>query len=378
MMLRGALNPDYFNSSVRPMLYKLCRGDPELVHDFMLNMLDKHGQSIRALSKYFFKPPENLRINFRGVSMLPFGTAAGMDKNCDALLAFENIFGFQEPGTIILPVREGNKRVRVAVLDDEKDLLNAQGFPSKGISHSVQNLNSYRQLGGKSQIFASICGLPISGDNIIETSMEEMKTLMAVLKHDVNGFVWNPFSPNTDALKVLREPTTFRETSLLMAKMAPDHLRLVKLGPYSTTEERIKAMALVASFLEGGGHGVVTTNTRMITKDKLPPWIQQNWGYPSAGRSGRYLQDYRLRSIRDIRSNFPEAIIVGTGGIYTAIDAYASFQAGANLLEGYTPYTFFGAGLLREITQRLSQKLKRQGITLSQLQKLASPKVRLE
>ncbi len=377
MMLRGALNPDYFNTSVRPMLYKLCRGDPEMVHDLMLNLLDKHGQAIRSLSGYFFSQPENLKITFRGVSMLPFGTAAGMDKNCDALAAFENIFGFQEPGTIILPVREGNKRVRVAVLDSEKDLLNAQGFPSRGAMHSVEKLNSYRKQGGKAQIYASICGLPILGDNVIETSMEEMKTLMAILKHDVNGFVWNPFSPNTDALKVLREPDTFRETSRLMSQMAPDHLRLFKLGPYSTIEERDKSMALVASFLEGGGHGVVTTNTKMVPKEQLPASVRETWGYPSAGRSGMYLQDYRLRSIMDIRANFPEAIIVATGGIFTSIDAYSSFWAGANLLEGYTPYTYYGAGLRREITEGMSQKLKRQGITLSQLQNLASPKAKL-
>jgi dihydroorotate dehydrogenase len=367
MLLRGAIDSQYFNTTARPLLYRICNNDPETVHEFMIDNLRKHGDSIRSLSRLFFKPPENIRITFMGERMLPFGTAAGMDKNGDCLAAFENIFGFQEPGTIVVPQRGGNPRPRVAVLEDEKDILNAQGFPSRGLSNFIPALYDYRKAGGRAKIYVSVCGLPVSESNVVETAMSEMRVLIGTLKKDVDGFVWNPFSPNTAALKLLRDPVVFRETSKLMAEMAPDKLRLVKIGPYEQGEKSF-AMGLVASFLDGGGHGVVTTNTKPIPKEQLPDSIRVSWGYPSAGRSGRSLEPYRLSSVRDIRMEFPQSVIIATGGIYTAAGAYYSFLAGANMLEGYTPYTYYGPGLLRKIMKGLSGALDERGMTLTDLQ----------
>ncbi len=367
MLLRGAIDSEYFNRVARPLLYRICNNDPETVHELMLENLRKHGESIRSLSRFFFRPPENIKITFMGERMLPFGTAAGMDKDGDCLAAFENIFGFQEPGTIVVPQRGGNPRPRVAVLEDEKDILNAQGFPSRGLSNVIPVLYNYRKGGGRAKIYASICGLPVSESNAVETAMSEMKILIGTLKKDVDGFVWNPFSPNTAALKLLRAPIVFKETSKLMAEMAPDKLRLVKIGPYEQAEKNA-AMGLVASFLDGGGQGVVTTNTKLIPKEQLPDSIKVSWGYPSAGRSGRFLEPYRFTSVRDIRQEFPQSVIIATGGIYTAASAYYSFLAGANMLEGYTPYTYYGAGLLRKIMKGLSGALKERDMTLTDLQ----------
>lgn len=368
ILLRGALNPTFFNKKTRPMLYKICNNDPETVHELMLENLKRHGSAIRRVAPYFFKPPENLMIDFMGYRILPFGTAAGMDKNGSAFAAFEGIFGFQEPGTVIVPSRDGNPRIRMAAIESQMNLANAQGFPSLGVTPFVAALNNYRKSGGKAKIFVSICGLPISEYDAVDEARKQMMTLIGLLKKDVNGFVWNPFSPNTGALKLLRTPEVFQDTSKLMSEMAPNHLRLVKIGPYEP-EEKGTAIGLVGSFLKGGGHGVVTTNTKMLPKEALPVSVRETWGYPSAGISGSFLRDYRIRSIRDIRSEFPDSIIVATGGIYNETDAYASFLAGANLLEGYTPYTYYGSGLLRAIMRELSAELSESYGSLSDLQR---------
>ncbi|MDE1866046.1 MAG: hypothetical protein KGH94_05425 [Candidatus Micrarchaeota archaeon] len=367
-LMRGAIDPLYFHTKTRPMLYDLCRNDPETVHELMLDNLKRHGRAIRVLSAPFFRPPENLMINFMGRRLAPFGTAAGLDKNADAVEALSSIFPIQENGTFIIPPRDGNPKVRVAAYQEELDLFNAQGFPSKGVTYGANNILQYRSRGGDGILWANICGLPLSENNAVGVAMEEMKNLMLILNNYVDGFVWNPFSPNTAALKLLREPKVFYETSKLMAEMAPGKLRLVKIGPYEA-DDTIRALSLVEAFMVGRGHGVVTTNTKLVAKEDLPDSIKASWGYQSAGRSGSFLKTYRLRSVSDIRESFPGSVIVATGGIFTPDDAYFSFRAGANVLEGYTPYTYFGVGLLRKIMDGVSKRLEAEHITLEQLQK---------
>ncbi|HVC58661.1 MAG TPA: hypothetical protein VND15_04270 [Candidatus Acidoferrales bacterium] len=376
MLLRGMRNPEYFKNEARPRLYKRCGNDPEMVHEMMLDLLHRDGKKISMLLGPFFAPPKKLNVRINGIDVVPFGTAAGMDKNGDALLVFQHIFGMQEPGTVVLNPREGNKRVRVATLDSELDLINAQGFPSMGLDYFAKNLAEYRRAGGNAKVYVSVCGLPVAEGNVIETAMKEMYEIITRLKSDADGFVWNPFSPNTAALKQLRVPEVFYETSRLMHELAPDKLRMVKLGPYEP-DGKADAMKLVGKFIDGGGHGVVTTNTKMIQKEEIPQPSRAVWGYPTAGRSGAYLKEHRARSIRDIRIEFPDSVIFATGGIFTPDDAFDSFANGANGVQGYTPYAFFGVGLARTLMKGVEQKIEEHGLSsLSELQRTASDEMR--
>ncbi|MDE1768656.1 MAG: hypothetical protein KGH62_04785, partial [Candidatus Micrarchaeota archaeon] len=320
-----------------------------------------------------FKPPKQLIIKINGEHVLPLGTAAGMDKNGKALEAFGNLFGFQEPGTVVIEPRLGNPRVRVTTLKDSIDLFNAPGFPSKGLDYFLKNISEYRRKGGRAIIYVSICGLPSEG-RATANAMKEMEVLITTLRTYVDGFVWNPFSPNTKALEKLRTAATFYETGRLMDELAPGKLKMVKIGPYDETPAELKkTLILINAFFEGGGQGVVTTNTYPFSKEMLPESIREKWGYPTAGRSGTFLTDYMLRSINDIRNAFRDSVLIfGTGGISDGITAYKAFKAGANALEGYTPYVSYGPGLVRNIMDGLQTEMDRDGIkNLAHLQKLA-------
>ena len=72
----------------------------------------------------------------------------------------------------------------------------------------------------------------------LESALSEVEQLVKTLSLMSDGFVWNPFSPNTDALRALRTPQNFRATAELVKKKGKDkHLRLAKLGPISEGEE---------------------------------------------------------------------------------------------------------------------------------------------
>jgi len=360
-------HPWVFRHIIRPQLYKRNGNEPEAVHESVLEMMGRQ-DVIETLKRNqrLFEVPEELTVGVNDRRIIPFGTAGGLDKNGDGLVALSYVAGFQEPGTVVVPERPGNKRPRVAVDNKVEDAWNAQGFPSKGLPYFFEKVKSFRRVTGRRPtVYVNICGLPLSEQNALEVAMQEMQQLLVTLNPYVNGFVWNPFSPNTAALTRLRTPQIFRENAELMRKHAPNKLLLVKIGPYNE-DERQQAFSLINGFMEGGGHGVVAVNTRMFPKEQIPV---ANWGYPTGGRSGRFLHDYRIRAVRDVRQEFQEAVISATGGIYDGDDAYETFRAGATMLGGYTPYIFRGLGLLPQIERRVAQRLRQDGYqNLEQLQ----------
>lgn len=355
----------FFREVVRPILYTRARNDAEQVHEFALEALVLYESAVRKVSPLFDIP--ELQLELAGKCVTPFGIAAGLDKNGDASYPLSKLFGFLEIGTIVVPKREGNLRPRVAVDNEREEIYNAQGFPSKGLDHVLGNLAAYRSRDGQAPLLLNICGIP-PDQNQLAVAHQELETLLDKLGPYADGFVWNPFSPNTEALKLLRTPDEFKQTAEQVKEKAPTKLRLVKMGPYDSVLERQRAwLELVGAWMDGGGHGVVVVNTYMVPKETVPA---ENWKYPSAGRSGKFLQVYRQRAIKDVRREFPKAFIIATGGIDSAEEAMAAFKAGANVLEGYTPYTFHGFGLLHEIALGVITKLNVNGYkTLADFQK---------
>ena len=344
-------DPEFFRKYARKRAYKMAKGDPERVHEIALEKLVQHEDILKELAPKFDFP--NLHIYLAGRRIMPFGTAGGLDKNGDALSPLSHLFGFLEPGTVIVNPRLGNSRPRVAVDELSEEIYNAQGFPSKGLLYFLEKARDYKNRNGKTPLFISICGIPPSDDKL-DVAYEELETLCKVLNPYANGFVWNPFSPNTAALTALRTPREFRTSAQLIKSIAGEKLKLVKMGPYAQGRNA-DWLQLAAAWLEGGGDGIVAVNTYLVPKEDVP---SREWGYPSAGRSGKFLQTYRQRAIADARANFPKAVIIATGGIDSADQAWQSLEAGADLFEGYTPYTFHGFGLLLQLAKGLEEKVK--------------------
>lgn len=349
-------SPKIFRGFVRTAAYVLAGGDPERVHEMAIKALNEYVDVIEQVSPEFDSP--NLRIEIAGQNVMPFGTAAGLDKNGDALYPLSKIFGFLEAGTVVVNERPGNSRPRIAVDEIREEIYNAQGFPSKGLEYFLGNVRKYRKSGGKAPLLVSICGIPQEPTKL-DVAYNELEKLLGEIGPYADGFVWNPFSPNTGALSALRTPKEFKSSAELVARKAGSKLKLVKMGPYDQNYEKENEwLGLVEAWLEGGGDGIVAVNTRMIPKEQVP---SRSWGYQSAGRSGPFLQDYRQLAITAARKEFPNAFIVGVGGIDSGDQAFAACEAGANALESYTPYTFHGFGLLLEMAAGLSQSLSKQG-----------------
>ncbi|MGI0025363.1 MAG: hypothetical protein ACREA4_09495, partial [Nitrososphaera sp.] len=152
---------DTFKASLDPSVFRLYRkylysrykatdelAQPEVVHEKakerMLKMAGKFRQGAR-----YFDPGPQLHVEINGHRLSgPVGVAAGFDKNCDVLWPLSYVFGFLNPGSVLRYARAGNPQsprgkgiVRIAVDDEREAIVNAQGYPHRGLDHVVSNLS---------------------------------------------------------------------------------------------------------------------------------------------------------------------------------------------------------------------------------------------
>jgi dihydroorotate dehydrogenase len=346
---------DIYKKFIQPTAFRLCGNDAEKVHSLALYTLNILTPLLEASTSEFDRPI--LKTKLFGKEIMPFGTAAGLDKDGEALYTLSQMFGFLEPGTLTLLPRTGNPKPRIYADSQERIIYNSMGFPNRGLEHFLANLEQYRESGGESPVIASISAV-VPDKRYLNIAYGELEKMVTALNPLVEGYVWNPYSPNTKTLALLRTPRIFGDTSRLLRSVAGEQKALlVKMGPFEKDTEP-DWLNLVEAYISNGGDGIVAVNTYPVPREKIPA---KSWGYSQGGISGRYLKPYRQKAVSLARREFPSAVIIATGGIDSAEEAWDAFSAGADAIEGYTPYVFSGFGLLTNVLTGLEMRLAKTG-----------------
>ena len=136
MML--ALNPKTYERLVRPLLFALPPERAQAVAEFVL----KRPAIWRALSPALQARNGGSRVKLAGLSLAnPVGLAAGYDKNCEFLPSLAALgFGYITGGTVTVLRQPGNPKPRVFRYPREESLINALGFPSRGLEFVADRL----------------------------------------------------------------------------------------------------------------------------------------------------------------------------------------------------------------------------------------------
>lgn len=372
---------DTFKASLDPSVFRLYRrylysrykqtdelSQGEVVHEKAKEKLASMAPMFREHSSLFDGGPE-LAVRIGGHLLAsPVGLAAGFDKNCDLLLPTSHVFGFVTPGSVLLKPRAGNPQspksggtTRLAIDDERQAIINAQGYPHKGLVYSVENLRTFATdiNRGKAKVLLNFSGIT---ENYAEDAvLDACKEIISRTSPYVDlGFEENRTSPNTDFNKVLQSAEFTRKITDLMNSHVPSGLlKVSKVSPYSSLEpgtaemeEKIKSIKV---FYENGGDAVTIGNTRPIPTSSNKK--SRTFSRPVAGESGRPLFPYMLRLVRDVHEKFPELPIIACGGIFDAQDAWKAIEAGASCVELYTALTFNGFGAVREIQDGIKRKL---------------------
>ncbi|HKY10472.1 MAG TPA: hypothetical protein VJL79_01020 [Nitrososphaera sp.] len=370
---------DTFKASLDPYLFRLYRrylysrykatnelAQAEVVHEkakeSLLKMTDKFRQNMT-----YFDPGDQLAVEIENYELKsPIGIAAGFDKNCEVLSPTSYVFGFLNPGSVLKNPNTGNPQrpkskgtVRIVVDDKRKAIINAQGYPHKGLDYAISNLRKFMEGSrGNAKILLNFSGITdIHTEDAVLDSCKEI--LVRSAPHVDFGFEENRTSPNTDFNKVLQTPEFTKKMIDLMNTHVPGKVKASKISPYSklppTDEEKKSKLKSIKVFYENGGHMVTLGNTRSVDTKSTRLW--RNFARGVAGESGKPLFPYMLKMVEDVHRAFPDMTIIACGGIFSGEDAWKAYEKGATILSLYTALTFYGFGVVRDIHDVLKRKL---------------------
>ncbi|MDX6262579.1 MAG: dihydroorotate dehydrogenase [Kribbellaceae bacterium] len=344
---------------IRPVLYRLGRGDAEVAHEQTLHGLRRLSRipaAVQALNRSYGVLPAGLERTVFGVRFpSPVGLAAGMDKNGVALPAWRALgFGFVEVGTVTAQPQPGNEKPRLFRLVESEAVINRMGFNNEGSEALARRLAGYGDLGYP-------LGISIGKSKVtpLEDAVGDYVTSLQRLYRFGDYFAVNVSSPNTPGLRSLQDSGHLRE--LLTALHAEARALstggrypkpiLVKIAP-DLTEQAIDELLGVCT--DVGVAGIIATNTT-IGRTGLAPadeWQAEQTG----GLSGRPLTEISAKTVAQINASTNGALpIIGVGGILDPDDAVRLFDAGASLVQLYTGLIYRGPGLVRRTNRRLAR-----------------------
>lgn len=382
---------DTFKASLDPSIFRLYRrylysrykatdelAQAEVVHEKAKERLLKMTDKFRQNASYF-DPGDQLAVEIGNYKLKgPVGLAAGFDKNCDVLEPTSYVFGFLNPGSVLKNPRAGNPQrpksegtIRIAVDDEREAIINAQGYPHKGLDYTLRNLKKFSEgRRGNAKILLNFSGITdtYTEDAVLDSCKEILTRTAPYVDF---GFEENRTSPNTDFNKVLQTPEFTKKMIDLMNAHMPGKVKASKISPYTRlppSDEEIQAkLKSIKVFYENGGQVVTLGNTRPV--DTKTAKITKNFARGVAGESGRPLLPYMLKLVQDVHRAFPDLAIIACGGIFSGEDAWKAYESGATLVSLYTVLTFYGFGVVRDIHDTLKKKLGKEETLQSFMEK---------
>lgn len=323
---------------IYPLIFRLflSKLDPETAHH--LGMFAIRAASALRLTKLLPKQSlakvEAMGLSFDGA----FGLAAGFDKNAVAVRALGEIgFSHVEIGTVTAIAQEGNPAPRLFRLKKDRALINRMGFNNDGAEVVAQRLKKLRATNQK---------LPIIGVNIgksrvveVEDAVADYETSARLLAPFADYLAVNVSSPNTPGLRSLQDVNALKPILEAVISQANGKPVLVKIAPDLSNEE-IAEVAVLAKELKLAG--VIGTNTT-VSRENLVTSDQEVQAMGAGGLSGPVLEKRSLEVLRLLRENLAkDQIIISVGGVETNTQLRQRLNAGANLVQGYTGFVYFG------------------------------------
>jgi dihydroorotate dehydrogenase len=312
-------------SLIRRLLFLL---DAEDAHEFTVAQITRLQQiplilqAIAAIYRVPSRPRTLWGIEFRS----PIGIAAGFDKNAVMMPFLAALgFGFLEVGTVTLHPQSGNPKPRLFRDTHHRALINRLGFNNDGADLVAERLQSFQR---HVPVFVNIGK---NRDVPLDRAADSYAQCYLRVARWADGCVLNVSSPNTPGLRELQRPEHLERVLALVRTLREEMPHggpiLVKIAP-DLDRSQIDEICAVCTRL---ADGMVCTNTTAT---------------PEGGLSGRPLFDGSTEVLREVRgrvgADFP---LIGVGGIFTADDVRAKFDAGADLVQVYTGMIYEGPSL---------------------------------
>lgn len=327
---------------IRPILFLF---DPEIAHNLTFLILKYISWFLPSADAYNCNGTHPISIkNLNSANRL--GLAAGLDKNGDYINELGKMgFGFIEVGTVTPRAQDGNPRPRLFRLKKNHAIINRMGFNNKGVDRLVDNL--------KRRKWQGVVGVNIGKnfDTPLEVASEDYLMCLKKVYSCADYIVINISSPNTKDLRQLQNSDPLRDL-LSSVKLESEKLKLianrdvpilVKIAP-DLSEEEIKEICKIV--IDIGIAGIVATNTT-LDRSHL---IEEAHIDEKGGLSGEPLFNRSLAVVRLVRESLgDDAIVVGVGGVSSAVKMKKMLDAGADLVQIYSGLIYKGPSIVKDL-----------------------------
>jgi dihydroorotate dehydrogenase len=350
-----------YRHGIRPLLFRF---DAETVHEATLSLAAAAGAWApgRFLTRQLFGiTDQRLATDVAGIHFPnPIGVAAGFDKNGRVIRALSEMgFGSVEIGSVSAQPSMGNPKPRLFRLPADEAIVVNYGVPNDGAIAVARRVD------------AAPTPVPL-GVNLVETNTGQPTDPDAGVGEFVEAA--RPFCARADYLTLnLNCPNTTLGVSpfddsgrlheLLSEYGGIDNLPPVflKFTAHCDAERAERVLTAVDPFgfvagfifnLPSGKNYPLQTPAAVV--DPMPGTL--------CGAPTRSMLDATIRFWYN-RMDRSRHVIIGSGGITCAEDAYRKIRLGASLLQLYTGLVYSGPGLVRRINKQLLVRLEQDGFS---------------
>ena len=284
------------------------------------------------------KPIEVAGLTFSN----PIGMAAGFDKNGKLIRELGHLgFGHVEIGTVTAKPQPGNPKPRLFRLPAHRALINRMGFNNEGADVIAQRLRELRERSESSRRRRRV-ELPIIGVNIGKSKVVELSEAAVDYAYSTEQLApyadylaVNVSSPNTPGLRDLQQVSALRPILEVVLQKSLGKPVFVKIAPDLADEDLVEVAKLAQDV---GLAGVIATNT---TLDRSK--VSGKNSAENGGLSGAPLAERSKAVLKLLRQQLPAAMaLISVGGVETVADVRERIELGADLVQGYTGFVYYG------------------------------------
>jgi dihydroorotate dehydrogenase subfamily 2 len=300
-------------------------------------------------------------INFEN----PIGLAAGFDYEARLTRILPALgFGFGTVGTITNMAYAGNPKPRLGRLPKSKSLMVNKGFKNEGANKIINKLtNSIPPAGGQIPI-----GISIGRTNSpkLPTQKKSIEDIVeAFKKFEKSNINHSYYELNISCPNIIHgKNITFyppKNLKELLTELEKLHIKkpiFVKMPIEKSDKETLAMLEVITKY---SIKGVILGNLQTDRRDpSLDP--EEVKKFKVGKFSGKPCEKRSNELVRLTYQKYgKKLVIIGCGGIFSAVDAYKKIKLGAQLVQLITGMVYQGPQLVAQINLELNELLKKDG-----------------
>jgi len=342
-------------SLLKPIFF---HNDPETVHDHMTKFgvwLGSHSLSQKVVTHLFGYKNKSLEQNILGINFKnPIGLSAGFDKNAELTDILPSVgFGFGEVGSITANRCAGNPKPRLWRLQNSKSLAVYYGLKNNGCEAIAVKLRNKKF---KAPIGISVAMTNSQENTHIKSAVLDYAKAFKTMAPLASYTTVNISCPNTLGGQPFLLPHNLDYLFDILDPIPTEKPIFIKLSPDLTAGELNNLLDIARAHRIDG---IICTN---LTKKRNNPKILDSNVPAVGGLSGKVVEDLSNKLLSYIYQREKDRfILIGSGGVFSAEDAYKKIRLGASLVQLITGMIFEGPQVISEINRGLVELLKKDG-----------------